>query len=91
METVNTLTVFLYMLSTAGYLMYLFLQKNFLQKAGYAFLLAGFSLHIVAIVYAFVQTGHIPATNLRDTLCLAGWAIAGVLLVVQFRYGIKSI
>ena len=70
--------------------MYLFLQKNFLQKTGYAFLLAGFILHTVSIIFAFMQAGHIPATNLRDTLCLAGWAIAGVFLVVQFDAERKS-
>ena len=89
METVDTLTVFLYMLSTAGYIMYLFLQKNFLQKSGYMLLLAGFILHSIAIVTAFVQSGQIPAATLRDTLCLAGWAIAGVFLVIQLRYKIK--
>jgi cytochrome c-type biogenesis protein CcsB len=89
METVNILTVFLYMLSTAGYLMYLFLQKNFLQKTGYGLLLAGFILHSITIIFAFAQTGQIPATNLRDTLCLAGWALAGVFVVIQYRYNIK--
>ena len=89
MDTINTLTVFLYMLSTAGYIMYLFLQKNFLQKSGYMLLLGGFILHSITIVTAFVQSGQIPAANLRDALCLAGWAIAGVFLIIQFRYKIK--
>jgi cytochrome c-type biogenesis protein CcsB len=77
------------MLSTAGYILYLFLQKNFLQKSGYILLLGGFILHSIAIVTAFVQSGQIPAATLRDTLCLAGWAIAGVFLVIQLRYKIK--
>ena len=89
METVNTLTVFLYMLSTAGYLLYLFLQRKFLQKPGYLLLLAGFILHSVYIISAFVKSGQIPAANLRDTLSLAGWAVAGVFLVVQYRYKIR--
>ena len=89
METVNTLTVFLYMSSTAGYLLYLFLQRNFLQKSGYLLLLAGFILHSVSIIYAFVKSGQIPAANLRDTLSLAGCAIAAVYLVIQYRYKIK--
>ncbi len=89
METVITLTAFLYMLSSAGYIMYLFLQKNFLQKSGYILLLGGFMLHSIAIVTAFVQSGQIPAATLRDTLCLAGWAIAGVFLIIQLKYKIK--
>ncbi len=77
------------MLSTAGYIMYLFLQKNLLQKSGCMLLLGGFILHSITIATAFVQTGQIPAASLRDALCLVGWAIAGVFLIIQFRYKIK--
>ncbi len=89
MDTVNTATLLLYMLSTAGYLIYLFLQKDYLQRLGYALLLAGFLCHTVIIVYGFVESGNIPVGNLRETLCLAGWAVAGVFLIIQYRYNIK--
>jgi cytochrome c-type biogenesis protein CcsB len=77
------------MLSTAGYIMYLFLQKNFLQKTGYVLLLVGFLLHTAYIIFRFIQSGHIPAHNLHDTLSLAGWTVAGMFLIIQYRYKIK--
>ena len=89
METVNTTTLLLYLLSSAGYLTYLFLQKGYLQRIGYGLLLIGFLCHTVIIVHRFVEFGQIPAGNLRDTLCLAGWAVAGVFLFIQYRYKIK--
>jgi cytochrome c-type biogenesis protein CcsB len=89
METVNTTTLLLYMLSSAGYLIYLFLQKGYLQRLGYALLCAGFICHTVILVLGFVESGNIPLGNLRNTLCLAGWAVAGVFLIIKYRYNIK--
>ncbi len=89
METVYTTTSLLYMLSTAGYLIYLFLQKGYLQRLGYALLLAGFLCHTVIIVSGFIESGIIPVGNLRETLCLAGWTVAGVFLIIKYRYNIK--
>jgi cytochrome c-type biogenesis protein CcsB len=89
MDSVNTLTLFLYILSTAGYIAYLFLQKAYLQRIGYALLFVGFLFHTLTIGYGFVESDHIPVGNLRETLCMAGWAVAGVFLIIQYRYNIK--
>ncbi len=83
------ITIFFYLLSTAGYLAYLFYQKNFLQRTAFYLLMAGFLCHSIVICYAFVKTGHIPITNLRETLSMAGWTIAGVFLVLQYKFKLK--
>jgi len=44
MEIVTIIFILLYMLSAAGYFAYLFLQKDYLQRAGFFILLAGFLL-----------------------------------------------
>ena len=89
MDSVNTVTLFLYMLSTTGYILYLFLQKAYLQRIGYALLFVGFLFHTVTIGYGFIESGQIPVANLRETLCMAGWAVAGVFLFIQYRFNIK--
>ncbi len=89
MESLNALTPFLYMLSSAGYLTYLFLQKSYLQRIGYVLLFAGFMCHTAIIVSGFVESGHVPVGNLRQTLCMAAWAVAGVFLLIQYRFNIK--
>ena len=89
MDILMALTTFCYLLSTVGYIAYLFYQKDYFQKSGLYLLLTGFSLHTAAIAYAFIQSGQIPVRNLYETLSIAGWATAGVFLVFQFKFNLK--
>ncbi len=89
MDAAILITIGLYMLSTLGYLAYFFLQKSRLQHAGLALLLAGFLSHTASIVIGYAQKGHIPVSNLPETLSFAGWAVAGVFLLLHYRYNLK--
>lgn len=89
MEPIFLLVIICYMLSTIGYLVYLFLQKDYFQKTGFYLLAAGFLCHTVEIGYRFIQSGQFPVSNLHETLSLAGWTIAGVFLLFQHRFGLK--
>jgi cytochrome c-type biogenesis protein CcsB len=88
-EPIFLVVIVFYLLSTIGYLIYLFLQKDYLQKTGFYLLAAGFLCHTVELGYRFVQSGLFPVSNLHETLSLAGWAIAGVFLLFQDRYRLK--
>ncbi len=83
------LTIFFYMLSTAAYIAFLFLQRNTLYRIGYLLLLGGFVFHTAQIGYNFVNAGHLPVTNLHETLSLAGWATAGVFLLIQYKFNLR--
>jgi cytochrome c-type biogenesis protein CcsB len=74
------------MLSSAGYFAYLFSQKKPLQSKGFYLLAAGFLCHAVTIGYMTVRAGHLPVQNLHETLLIAGLAIVGVFLVLQYKY-----
>ena len=89
MEILIIITIFFYMLSTAGYFAYLFLQKNYLQKAGFYLISGGFLCHTASIGYGFFQSGHFPVNNLHQTLSMAAWTIAGVFLIFQYRFHLK--
>lgn len=89
MEPIFLVVIAFYLLSTIGYLIYLFLQKDYLQKTGFYLLAAGFLCHTVELGYRLVQSGHFPVSNLHETLSLAAWAIAGVFLLFQDRYRLK--
>ena len=89
MEIMIILSLLLYMLSAAGYMAYLFAQKAPLHRVAYGLLLAGFVCHSAAIGYGFVSSGRIPVQNLHETLSFAGWAVAGVFLIVQYRYKLR--
>jgi cytochrome c-type biogenesis protein CcsB len=88
-EILIFITIFFYMLSAAGYFAYLFLQKNYLQQAGFYLISAGFLCHTASIGYGFVQSGHFPVNNLHQTLSMAGWTIAGVFLIFHYRFHLK--
>ena len=89
MEIIFLATIFFYILSTAAYVAYLFLQKNNLQKTGYAMLLIGFFFHCISIGGAYINSGRIPVRNLHETLSIAGWAIAGVFLILKYKFKFK--
>jgi cytochrome c-type biogenesis protein CcsB len=89
MEAAVFISILLYLLSAAGYLAYFFLQKSFLQRASFIALLVGFLFHTIALVLDSVQQGHFPAANMRETLSLAGWATAGVFILLNTRYRLK--
>jgi len=89
MEILRYLTIVLYLASTAGYLLYLFIQKDGYHRAGFYLLIAGVVLHSSDILYATVSSGQLPATTLYESLSIAAWAIALVFLVIQARYKIR--
>jgi cytochrome c-type biogenesis protein CcsB len=79
----------LYILSTAGYLAFLFLQKNYLHRSGQVILIAGFLIHTGSICLDIVHFHHIPAHNLHGTLLIAGWVVVPVFLALQYRFHMK--
>jgi cytochrome c-type biogenesis protein CcsB len=87
MEMMTLLALLLYMFSAAGYFAFLFFQQDYLHRAGYILILAGFACHTLAIGHAFVNSGQIPVRNLHETLSAVGWVVAGFFLI--FKYKIK--
>jgi len=89
MDFMIKFTILFYILSSAGYGMYLFLQKNYLYRVGYFLLAAGFGCHFFVISFGLIKSGVIPVLNLRETLLFAGWTIAGVFLVISYKINLK--
>ncbi len=89
MEIVFIIATLLYMLSTASYFAYLFLQRNWLQKTGCWLLIVGFAVQTVLIVWSFAATGHVPVNNLHETLSVTAWALVGVFLALNAKFHLK--
>ena len=89
MDSLLFTVIILYILSTAGYLAFLFRQKERLNQAGFFLLFCGFILHSITILYGASLVGHLPVHNLGETLSIAGWAIAGLFALFQFKYNLK--
>jgi len=78
-----------YTLSAIGYLAYLIRQNTYLYRAGFYLLIIGCLLHTVLIGYGTIHAGHLPVHNLRETLSMAAWAMAGLFLLFQSWYHLK--
>lgn len=89
MPAFQILSVTGYMLAAAAYLAFFFIQRRPLERAGFFSILGGFLCHTAAIVLDFAQQGHLPASNLRETLSFAGWSVAGAFLLLHARYRLK--
>ncbi len=91
MEYGVAITAVIYIAAAAAYILYLFLQKEGLQKAGHILLGAGFVFHTAILCYVFAKTGYVPIRNLAGTLSIAAWTVAGVFLVVRYKYRLRAL
>jgi len=89
MESLISAVIFLYLLSTACYLAYLFFQKESLHHFGYYILLSGLLCHSAGIITIYIRTGLMPVRNLSETLSLSAWAVAVVFIAVRQRFKLK--
>jgi cytochrome c-type biogenesis protein CcsB len=89
MEIFIIITALIYLLSSAGYLMYLFLQTDRLHKTGYGLFVAGFVVHSLALALALIKSGHLPAGNLPGNLLIATWVLSAAFLYFQFKFKLK--
>ena len=89
MQNLIVLAILFYVLGAGAYFAFLFLQKSYLHRSASAVMTAGFICHTAVIASAIVATGRMPAGNLHEALSIAGWAVAGVFLVVQLRFKLK--
>ncbi len=89
MQIAFFVAVLFYIISAGGYLAFLFLQRDFLQKTGGFFLIAGFVCQTISIGWLFAVSGHVPANNLHETLTLVAWALVGVFLAINFKFKLK--
>jgi cytochrome c-type biogenesis protein CcsB len=78
-----------YVIGTLLYCVYLFKQKEVLQRAGFAGTLAGFVAHSGSLVWEIGQLGYLPLLNMKNTLSIVAWSIALVFIVFRVRMKIR--
>lgn len=83
--TLHWLTLAAYLVGTGVYLGFVIWQRRGLHAMGRAILWAGLGLHTFALAAAWIETGALPALNLRQSLDLFSWALMGATLVVNLR------
>lgn len=85
MNALTYITLALYLASTALYLLYLVRQRERLHDAAFWLLSAGFAAHTILIGTATIRAGTLPAFSLHQALSLAGWALTGAFVFLQWK------
>lgn len=79
----------LYFISMAGYICYLFHQKDRIQKTAFALVAAAVAVHLVSVTLAGVATKTLPIHNMVQSLSMAALAFGGMFIYVQYRFNLK--
>ena len=97
---INTLLLsiatFVYVGSMFFYLFGLVFKKKFLDAAGFAVFVGAFLIETAGLIARWVESyhlqyGHIPITNLYESLIFLSWTIALTYIIVDLRYKIRKL
>jgi len=83
------ITLFFYFLSAFHYMLYLINQRESIGKVCQITTIAAFGFHTLSLIYQTVSSGHVPITNLRESLVFYAWAIVLIYLILEYMYKIR--
>ena len=78
-----------YLMSTAGYVVYLVRQNEMVRRVSLGLMLAGFLCQSAHLIWGWSQAGHFPIRNMHETLLFAAWATACFFLILNLRMSLK--
>lgn len=84
--TLLKVTVVVYLLATASFIVYVVLLKEFFARLSPLILLGGFIIHTSALAVHFIQTGYPAIMQFREALSFYTWLMVGIYLLVQLKY-----
>ncbi len=80
---------FLYFASMTGYILFLFKQKDTIEKPALLFMGTGVLLHFISIITKSFATGNLPANNMGQNLSIAALALSGAFIYFRYRSKLK--
>src|SRR3990172_4268006 len=78
-------TLFFYFLSTFHYLLYLMNQRESIGKVCRLTTILGFGFHTLFLIYQMVDLGHVPITDLKESLVFFTWSIVFIYIILEYR------
>lgn len=85
------LTLALYGITTALYLACLLRSTPCMSVLARRMLVAGFLAHCLATIHRFIAAGHLPITNMHESLSFFALSIIGIYLYFELRYQISTL
>lgn len=84
-----SLAILFYLASTAGYLLFLFKQKDKGQQIAFVLLGAGAVVHLLHIALQVFDSGNIPVHNMQQTLSIGAFSLAVVFIYIRQTFKLK--
>lgn len=78
-----------YLSATAGYLVYLFRDRQQLHRISWTVMLAGALFHGAAIVMRAVSTGRLPVTTIQEAISMFALVLVAAYLIIQIRLQLR--
>ncbi len=88
-DIILQLSTMLYFASMAGYLLFLFNQKQVWQRTALCLIVAGVTFHFVSMAVYVIAIQQIPIRNLSQSLSIAAFFFGCMFLFFQYRSGLK--
>jgi len=83
------LSCLLYFLSMAGYLFFLFNQRENTQKRSFYLLSAAVAVHLLSVAAVGITTRDLPIHNLVQSLSMAALAFGCMFIYFQYKFNLK--
>jgi cytochrome c-type biogenesis protein CcsB len=80
------LTLALYGCSTAAYLLYLLRTTDGIGTTANRLVMAGFATHLLSTIHRFSSSGHLPITNMHESLSFFALTIVGSFILFERKY-----
>ncbi|MEW6376072.1 MAG: c-type cytochrome biogenesis protein CcsB [Thermodesulfobacteriota bacterium] len=89
-------TMFLYLLSSIFYFLYIGIRRESLGKIGTWVAFSGFGLNTIGIVIRYFEShrlgiGYVPLSNMYESMVFFAWAIVGLYLLFERFWGARSL
>ncbi|NLA74093.1 MAG: c-type cytochrome biogenesis protein CcsB [Deltaproteobacteria bacterium] len=80
------IALFLIILSTGGFIVYIIRQNSSVFRYAYWVLFGGFVFQTLFLVYRYIALGTVPAINLKMALAFFAWSVIGAYLIFQAKF-----
>jgi len=83
------ISTLLYLFSMAGYLFFLFDQRDRIQKISFYLVATAVGVHFLSILVTGIAAQDLPIKNMAQSLSLAALAFGGMFLYFQYKFNLK--
>ena len=81
----------IYIAGTLGNLIYLASPREYLARTSLYIMVVGFALHLAWLVTRTYEAGHVPVTNMHESLSFFALAVIAVYLILAKKFGVKAL